>query len=131
MLEFLHGRASDRQLRLFACACCRRLWDVLTDQAGRDAVVLAESFADGEASADELDLAADAVCTRHGELEEGLDQAGAYPAEEVRLYNAVEAAWQAGQEGRGCSGPVSLDTRSRRLPVSSFRLSGGRLGGRL
>jgi hypothetical protein len=32
MLEFLRGRASDRKLRLFACGCCRRLWDVLASR---------------------------------------------------------------------------------------------------
>ena len=57
MLDFLRcgGKASDRKLRLFACACCRRLWHLLTDQRPREAVGLAERYADGGASAAELE----------------------------------------------------------------------------
>jgi tetratricopeptide (TPR) repeat protein len=35
MVEFLNGRASERKLRLFACACCRRVWHLLADPRSR------------------------------------------------------------------------------------------------
>src|SRR5436190_1968739 len=47
-------RASDRQLWLFAGACCRRTWPFLTVRTSRDAVERVEQFADGALSLAEL-----------------------------------------------------------------------------
>jgi hypothetical protein len=54
MMEFLCGRATDRKLRLFAVACCRRLWHLLEDDPDREAVEVAEQYVDGNATGAEL-----------------------------------------------------------------------------
>jgi hypothetical protein len=55
MLEFLRGKASERKLRLFACACHRRIWHLLSEkEVCRKTIEFAERFADGLASKQEL-----------------------------------------------------------------------------
>jgi hypothetical protein len=54
MLVFLRDKVSERKLRLFAVACCRRIWNLIPDKPGHKAVEQAERYADGVASRQQL-----------------------------------------------------------------------------
>jgi hypothetical protein len=54
MLNFLSGRASDRKLRLFSVACCRRIWDFITDVQCRAVVEITERSADAPIDPQEI-----------------------------------------------------------------------------
>ncbi len=54
MLHFLDTGVGARKLRLFACACVRAVWHMLDDDRSREAVVLAERFADGAVTRKQL-----------------------------------------------------------------------------
>jgi hypothetical protein len=47
MVQYIAGRATMRKAQLFAAACCRRVWDDLSDPRSRDAVEMVERLADG------------------------------------------------------------------------------------
>jgi hypothetical protein len=63
MLAFLResGKASERKLRLFAIACCRKVWRSLKDERSERAIEVLERWVDGQASRQELMAAHDAA----------------------------------------------------------------------
>lgn len=57
MLEYLGPAANARKLRLYLCACCRRLRHLLRDERSRRALEAAERYAEGDSGRDELSIA--------------------------------------------------------------------------
>jgi hypothetical protein len=57
LLEHLRGEAGKRKLRLFACACCRRVIQLMPDPRSHRALDVAERVADGSAGAAEWERA--------------------------------------------------------------------------
>jgi hypothetical protein len=69
MLSFLGGKASGRKLRLFGCACVRRVWHLLSEDHEK-AIEVTERHADGLATEEEMDRVREAL----GRRLRGLDQ---------------------------------------------------------
>jgi hypothetical protein len=99
MLLFLRGR-SERKRRLFACACCRRIWRLL-DSNHRMAVEIAEKFADGLADEEERSAVAYLV--------DGADEEVEYEElESPRRLGEVASSW-AVQSDQECTEEGVLD----------------------
>lgn len=111
MLASLRGKTSDRKLRLFAVACCRCLELDIPDQRSWDAVHVAEWYADGRGS--EEDLAAahrDARASLDGRRNAAVaatapDPWAAVPGVADSIY---WLGWEAAEEGGERLGQIEL-----------------------
>ena len=113
-------KAGRRKLRLFGCACCRRVWHLLTHPTARVAVETAERFADGQTTQAELDNAA-------RQVEEALDADRRIPWDlrqprDDRTTQAYYAAWIAA--GKVCGKAARAASASSEAGIV-FRWLGG------
>jgi hypothetical protein len=117
MFAFLRGQASERKLRLFACACCRRLWGLFLADECRPAVEVAERFADGRATEEQLRQA-------HRLAGRAMD------AYRWRAHAAPFAATQHPLcREEGGAGPAGYDWLASTLHTASLRPGGSEVGG--
>ena len=97
------GIADDKTLRLFAVGCARRVQHTMTDKRSLDAIDVAERYANGNATKEELAAARDAVMAAEWAAEWGAERvatgaaagAAARAAEWAAAWAAAgAAAWE-------------------------------------
>jgi hypothetical protein len=110
MLTFLRdsGKLSERKARLFAAACCRRIWPYLEDRRSQKVVQVSELYADGLATRRQLDRAwqraDDAAQEIHlsggGDVDQNPSQAVACLGLDLHVTEAVERLGSGDGESR-------------------------------
>jgi hypothetical protein len=112
LLEHLEGLARrarqpfpNRKLRLFACACGRRAWPLLGQEASRAAVEVGEQFADAELRSKELNRACRAAARVKDDLDPrlGFGRDDSPPARAAFFASAV-AMWSCASSAREAAG---------------------------
>jgi hypothetical protein len=102
ILDAIDAPHDEKAMRLFACWCVRntpledgrKVWDLLTDDRSRNAVAVAERFANSEATGSELH-AAGAAARAAARAAAGVARAAARAAAGVAGAAAGDAAWDA------------------------------------
>jgi hypothetical protein len=97
------GVIDDKTLRLFACWSVRQVWNLLTDERSRNAIEVAERYAEGKATDEELATAqaaaraaAEAAAgAARGAAAAAWDAAGAALDAAAAARGAAAAAWDA------------------------------------
>jgi hypothetical protein len=108
MLDYLIHKASSRKFRLYAVACCRRIWAHLRDDGAREAVAVAERFAEGNADKQELNAARVAVTHARRELHWRQHSKASGFALEAVSATVADQPWDAARQASWASAWASL-----------------------
>src|SRR4051794_9300433 len=98
MLSFLRdsGRATDRKLRLFAVGCCRRIWHLVRHEDALRCLEVAERFAEGTATDEELRT-----------------------AEELAMWAGDDASWHSMQQAAAAWAVAAVAHRDARVAAQA------------
>jgi hypothetical protein len=116
------GRVSHRKLRLWAVACCRRVWRHIAEERNRRVLALAERYADDETAAAELQAALRAVHAS-GDLP-------AAPGEtEKEILAAIAAAGTRGSAALATVTAATNDVLAAEAAITATAILAARKGG--
>ena len=87
----------DKEIRLFAVWCARQVQHLMTDRRSVAALDVAERFANGDATKEELDAAGDAAGAAAGDAARA---AAGYAAGDAAGAAAWDAAWDAARSAQ-------------------------------
>lgn len=125
MLDYLEDTASARKCRLFAVACCRRIWQYLKDKRSRRLVEVAESLADGAATVKQLraafNQAAKAQEAIHYEGGDAVDQSAAEAVLGLREELLIAQVFEGIEEAVGEARAGEAWDRIYRTPGKDYR----------
>jgi hypothetical protein len=123
MLAFIRGKTTDRKLRLFACACCRRISELFWHEKLKELVEISESHIDHQATDEELsrvveaaDCLADSERDRLADSERPVDDHASLIA-----YDVGQALYCLVSPGEGYAIAASTADWAHRAVVDSCR----------
>ena len=99
----------DREWRLFAVWCARRGQHLMTDSRSVEALDVAERFANGLATQQELAAARDAAGDAWAAARAAARDAAGYAARDAAWYAAGDAAWAAAEDAWYAAGYAARD----------------------
>jgi hypothetical protein len=102
---------SERRMRLFGCACCRRIWPMLVDDRTQRAVDVAESFADGSLSRKELAPARQDAFEAFREIQRATAGPGLAMAARAAAQTVVPNGIEAGRFGADYAAQATATAR--------------------
>ena len=110
-LRAVEGR--DREIRMFAVWCARQVQHLMTDKRSLDALDVAERYANGQASEDELKdawyAAEDAARAAAWSAESAAAAAWAAVDVWAAMWGAARAAWNAAEDAAAAARDTSRD----------------------
>ncbi len=137
LLETVRSTAGARELRLFACGCCRALGDLLPEGSHRELVGITEAYAEGRVGADAVmsataaDDAEEKAASAHAEAVEEDPRQGAEAAAAAKAIWAARIAARVSMDAdmfevaldaaRCCAEAVGLRAKARALAARSER----------